>query len=85
LRVDPRAPEFRDFGADEPEQLADDRERTLWVAARDIKAAKIHRGITTNSLKLNLKSGYRVKLLWLRRDLADDPIREALSSWGIHL
>lgn len=83
LRVDPRALEYREFGDDEPQALAGERERTWWLLASDIRAAKLHRGILTNSLKLRMDSGPRVKLLWMRRDLADDLIREALRSWHV--
>jgi hypothetical protein len=83
LRVDPGAPEYREFGDEEPQALAGERKRNLWLIASDIKGAKLHRGILTNSLKLRMHSGPRVKLLWMRRDLADELIREALESWHV--
>jgi hypothetical protein len=83
MRVEPDAPEFREFDNDEPQKLAVEDDGTLWISAPEIRAAKLHRGITTNSLKLDMHTGRRVKLLWLKRDLADDLILAALDSWQI--
>jgi hypothetical protein len=40
-------------------------------------------GVMSDRLALRLDDGGRVKLLWLRADQADTPLREALAAWGI--
>ena len=40
-------------------------------------------GMMSDRLKLSLKGGGSVKLLWLHDDAADVPLRNALVAWGV--
>lgn len=83
LRIDPTRPVIRAFAEDEPERIGSQRKRSVWVRADQITAATVRRGLPTNGTVLRLRDESCVKLLWMRRDRAEQPLIDALARWGV--
>jgi hypothetical protein len=78
-------PRIRPFRDDEIRALVAQGSRNVWISADLIAAARLRVGIVSDRLRLTLVDGTTVKLLWLRADHADDPLRDALASWGVEV
>jgi hypothetical protein len=83
LRIAPAQPLISAFAEGEPERIGRQSKRSVWIAANDIAAATLHRGLTTNSAVLSLRDGSCIKLLWMRRDRAEQPLIDALARWAV--
>lgn len=56
------------------------------IRREDIEAASLRRGLLNGRLRLQLRDGRAIKLLWLRRDGVDRKIQPLLEEWlGSHL
>jgi hypothetical protein len=75
--------EKRQFGVGEVERLQGEHKSNFWIPADEIGSARIRNGLLSGRLALTLKSGRRVKLMWLRADRASEPLKRALALWGI--
>jgi hypothetical protein len=82
-RTLPDEPVQRDFSSGEIEQLQHQHKTNLWIPRDAIVSASIFTGLLSGRLSLKLKDGRRLKLLWLRTDNASEPLKHALTSWGI--
>ena len=76
-------PPTREFDDRQIHALVAAGPRNIWISADRIHRADLRSGLVTDRLKLSLKDGRSVKLLWRSSDGADGPLREALGSWGI--
>ena len=83
LRTIPREPVVRRFTHRQIEDLIARRKRNLWIPAAKITSADIHTGLLQSRANLLLADGRTQKLLWLRGDHAEGPLRDALASWRI--
>lgn len=53
----------------------------LWIAADQVKAARLRRGIITGRLRLWLADGRSIKLLWARSAQTFDALKETVRTW----
>lgn len=75
----------RSFTDEEIGRLASSHRTNRWIASSSISSASIRRGMLASTLTLKLTNGSRLKLFWLRRDLAESELQSALASWGFDL
>jgi hypothetical protein len=73
----------RAFAEEEIPILANAHSTNLWIPSSSIVSTALRRGATTSSLGLKLTDGREIKLLWLRRDPAEQALRSALAEWGL--
>ena len=73
----------REFSEDERQRLAAEHKTNLWARADEVRTASLHRGLTTDRLRLSLADGRSVKLLMSKSDDAYQPLQAALGRWGI--
>jgi hypothetical protein len=76
-------PARREFSLAEIDDLERQHKTNLWIPVDAIVSASLFNGLLTGRLSLKLNDGRRVKLLCLRADRANEPLRHALASWGI--
>jgi hypothetical protein len=75
-------PQTRSFSDEQIAEAVKAHKLNDWLSADEITSASFHIGITTG--RVNLRVGdFRHKLLWLKRDKADSPLREAFATWDI--
>lgn len=55
--------------------------RSFWIPQEQIQEAYLHRGITTDRLRLKQVDQRTIKFLWLPWDGAWKPLQEALQEW----
>ena len=61
----------REFSDGEIDALVASHKRNVWINADQIERADIHVGITTSRVNMQMRSGRKIKLLWLRGDRAE--------------
>jgi hypothetical protein len=66
------------------EKAAQRHRRSLWVPKELIAEAELRTGRMTDSLRLRLHDGTRIKLLWMQNDGAFEPLQQALGGWLGH-
>ena len=81
-RTVPDTPVVWDVDEDALAQICRAHKTNLWIPAKDIVSAELRDGLTTSRVSLTMTGERRVKLLWLSKDPALAPIREALERWG---
>ena len=79
----PNEPVVHEFDEGELERLVRGHKTNLWIPADQIVAADLRKGVLSSRLSLALADGRRIKLLWLARDPAAAPLKDALESWGV--
>jgi hypothetical protein len=84
-RTLPDEPVRREFSPGEIDRLQRQHKTNLWIPRESILSASIFNGPLSGRLALKLNDGRRLKLLWLRADRASEPLRHALTSWGISI
>ena len=73
----------RNFGPDEPESLAGQDKKNLWLRADEIRSADLREGLTADRLRLSLGGGRTAKLLIRQRVHASPLLRAAFGRWGL--
>ena len=77
--VDPENRPVKTFDLEEIRSIVASSRRNHWIAWEDIASASLKRGVLDHTLRLELRDGSSMKLMWLRMDGGFDDLREALS------
>ena len=83
LRTIPRDPVVRQFTREEIDEIVARDKRNLWIPREQLTSLKIHVCLLQSRANLSFVDGRRQKLLWLRGDHAEVPLKDALASWSI--
>jgi hypothetical protein len=62
-------------------QVLEKSPRALWLAATDIEAAAVHRGLLVDRVRVHMKDGSQRKLLWVRHKVGTRRLEVGLRNW----